>query len=64
MQVGRLYWKAVRDYLKQQQFYGVDVKWIESSGWLERDFTINGPRACLRDLSAWAKEIEADRATH
>lgn len=57
MDVGRLYWSTVRDYLRQQQFRGADVKWIESSGWLNREFTINGPAQINRDLQRWAIEV-------
>ena len=57
IEVGRLYWNTVRDYLKQRQFHGDEVKWIESSGWLEREFTINGPAQIRRDLERWAHEV-------
>lgn len=57
MEVGRMYWNQVRDYLKQQQFKGADVKWIESSGWIERTFTINAPVYASKDLQRWAVEV-------
>jgi hypothetical protein len=62
MEVGRFCWNPVRDYLKSQQFRGVDVKWIESSGWIERTFTINGPANIARDLKRWADEMTASDA--
>jgi hypothetical protein len=43
--VGRLYWSDVRDYLKAERFKGYDIDWIESSGWIERTFTITGSGA-------------------
>jgi hypothetical protein len=60
MEVGRLFWNPVRDYLKQQQFRGVKVTWMESSGWIERVFTINGPEFVARDLQRWAASFQAD----
>ena len=62
MEVGRLYWNPVRDYLRQQQFRGVAVKWIESSGWIYRVFTIDGPERVRRDLQRWAEEIATEQA--
>jgi hypothetical protein len=57
MEVGRLFWGTVRDYLRQEQFKGAEVKWIESSGWLDRKFTINAPSYVATALKGWAHDI-------
>lgn len=62
MEVGRLYFNSVRDYLRQQQFTGADVKWIESSGWIEREFTINAPAYVGRYLQRWAHEVNTSKS--
>ncbi len=57
MEIGRLHWADVRDYLKAAQFKGAKIEWIESSGFFERQFTIKGDvadlRAIKRDFDAW-----------
>lgn len=58
MDVGRLYWNTVRDYLTQQRFYGAEVTWIESSGWVERAFTIKGPAYIATYLRRWATQVD------
>jgi hypothetical protein len=55
MTVGRLCWKPLRDYLRKEQFMGHDVKWVESSGWLEREFTISAPAVVFAALEKWSK---------
>ena len=55
-EVGRLHWNTLRDYLRQQQFKGAEVKWIESSGWIARTFTINAPAYVARDLQRFAEQ--------
>ena len=40
--VGRLLCGNVRDFLKKCQFQGMNIKWIESTGMIERSFSIKG----------------------
>lgn len=64
VEVGRLLWNPLRDYLRARKFAGMDVEWIESSGWIKRTFTIKGSEASMaivrRDLARWAKGFEND----
>jgi hypothetical protein len=45
--VGRLLCSHVRDYLAQQKLRGFQIEYHESSGLLEREFTIAGDRDCV-----------------
>jgi hypothetical protein len=62
---GRLLWGQVRDCLKQAKFLGMDIEWIESSGWVERDFTIKGKpedvRLIVNGLMEAFKNLEQSR---
>lgn len=40
--VGRLVCSKFRNFLDQCKFKGMDIEYIESSGWIERDFMIKG----------------------
>lgn len=42
IKVGRLLCSPVRNFLKKCQFKGRDIKFMESDGWIERDFIISG----------------------
>jgi hypothetical protein len=59
LELGRLYWNTVRDYLRQQQFNGAEVKWIELSGWIDRTFTVNAPAYVARDLQRFAAQCSS-----
>lgn len=58
--VGRLLCRQVRDFLKEARLVGWDIDYVESSGLIERDFTIIGPSSDLRfvksALDNWADE--------
>jgi len=41
-EVGRLLCGQVRDFLNKCKFKGMDIEFNESSGLIERDFTIRG----------------------
>ena len=60
--VGRGLCRTFRHYLKRQQFLGIPVTWLESSGWFEREFTIKVPgdhaTRIRGDLIRWAKQLE------
>jgi hypothetical protein len=62
--VGRLLCGPVRDYLKSQEFIDPEVKFLESSGWIERQFTVRGPLTRLtkiRDaINLWSAELDAE----
>lgn len=62
---GRLICGFVRDALKQAKFKGFDIEWLESSGWIERTFTIKGnPQHVQTVVAAIVKSIEeAERET-
>ena len=61
--VGRLLCRQVRDYLKQCEFKNENIKWIESSGFIERTFVIKGDQPVLEDIESdldrWIKKREA-----
>ena len=40
--VGRFICGQLRDHLNQCKFNGYNIDFIESSGWIERDFVIKG----------------------
>lgn len=42
IEVGRLLCGKVRDFLNKCKFKGMDIQFNESSGFIERDFTIRG----------------------
>jgi hypothetical protein len=42
IEVGRLLCGRVRDFLNKCKFQGMDIQFNESSGFIERDFTIRG----------------------
>lgn len=62
MEVGRIYWKPLRDYLKAEQFRGINLTWMESSGWIVHTFYIKGldrDVQPLRDtLHRWAETVD------
>lgn len=39
---GLLLWTTVRSLLEQAKFAGLDIEWMESSGFFSRDFVIKG----------------------
>jgi hypothetical protein len=57
IEVGRLLCGRVRSYLAKAKFEGAKIEWIESSGILEREFTIKGEsedvKAIERDFDVW-----------
>lgn len=60
--VGRLLCGQVRDFLRSAKFTGHDIDWQESSGWIERTFTVKGDptsvRWVMRRLEHWRQSIE------
>ena len=62
--VGRMLCGSVRDFLKETQFKGAAIDWIESSGWLERQFVIRGDFETLHKIRTqilqWAQEVNQD----
>jgi hypothetical protein len=59
---GRLLCGAVRKYLRKVSFRYPEVRWMESSGWIKRDFQIIGSEDKVRnvytDLKSWSKRLE------
>lgn len=57
---GRLLCRHVRDILSQYQVMGANIKWVESSGWIERDFLIRGDDDSVlkikQVLEKWAQD--------
>lgn len=55
--VGLGLWGQMRRFLRESQFRHDDIRWLESSGWIERTFTIKGDSASLaliqRELDRW-----------
>lgn len=58
VEVGLLYFGAVRDFLKRCKFNGLNIEWYEGSGWLERTFIVKGNERDLlnikHSLEKWA----------
>lgn len=60
--VGLGLWGQMRRFLREAQFRHDEIRWLESSGWIERTFTIKAEPAVLagikRDLDRWVSELE------
>lgn len=60
IRAGRLFCGTLRDFLSECKFNGIDIRWIESSGWLERDFIIKGNSEVVlrikQSLDKWIQE--------
>ncbi len=58
---GRLICGHVRNFLKKCQFKGMDIMFMESDGWIERDFVISGSDNDINivraSLDNWAKSL-------
>ena len=54
--VGRMLCGQVRNFLNKCKFQGMDIEYLESSGWVQRDFTIKGP---VNDVTTVQKSLEA-----
>ena len=51
--IGRLYIKAIRNFLKQAKFEGVIEDFIESDGWVQHRFNIKGDPDNLEQVSRY-----------
>ncbi len=62
--VGRMLCGQVRDFLESCKFKGMDIEYLESSGWLERDFTVKGSNddiiAVHQSFKDWMKRLDDD----
>ena len=60
LKVGRLYWGKVRSFLNECKFKGMDIDFIESDGWLQRDFIVKGSDHDMSVIKSsfdnWVKE--------
>lgn len=60
--VGRAHCGRIRDFLKRCKFKGVDIEYIESSGWIQRSFTVKGSDDDIVSIHKayldWAKATE------
>ena len=58
--IGRMLCRQVRDFLDKCKFRGLDIEYIESSGWIDREFTIKGSANDIahinQSLANWARE--------
>lgn len=65
--VGRLYIRAVRDYLNRLKFEHHNIDFYESSGWLSHDFVIKGGDRIVQfaasELNEWMLALEEKKAT-
>ena len=61
IEVGRLLCGQVRHFLKTCRFKGIDIMFLESDGWIERDFIISGTSEDLkvvkRSLDVWMEAL-------
>jgi len=57
---GRLACGQVRDFLDSCKFKGMSIDYIESRGWVQRDFTIKGSDKDIltvhASLKSWSEE--------
>jgi len=58
--VGRLLCGTVRGYLDKCKFKGMDVDYIESGGWIEREFVIKGSNEDIIKIHAALKAWGSD----
>lgn len=63
---GRLHCGSVRHFLQTTQMKWPDIRFIESDGWIERDFAVFGPtekvNAIERSIDDWcARMLAAER---
>ncbi len=62
--VGRLLCRHIREYLEKCKFKGYEIEWIESSGFIEREFVIKGDpihvEPVAKDLERWAYTINSE----
>ena len=60
-EVGRLYCGEVRNFLNKCKFQGLDIDFIEGSGWLSREFTVKGSDEAIsrvyKCIEDWSNEI-------
>jgi len=61
-EVGILLCRPVRDYLKRMKFYGHDIDFVESSGWLSRTFSVRGSANAISALQSamvnWKRQLD------
>lgn len=59
-EAGRLLCGTIRSYLKECEFRGLDIRWMESSGFFKRTFIIKGDHADVSlvasRLKSWSKK--------
>jgi len=60
---GLLLWGALRDHLRAYAFDGEQVEWIESRGWISREFRVRAPRSVHQRLHALIDEMNKQPAT-
>lgn len=58
MTVGRRFWGQVRNFLKQCQFEGMEIEWMESDGFFVHDFTIKGSEKDIMEIGGRIEEAE------
>jgi hypothetical protein len=57
--VGRFLCGTVRDYLNSERFMGRSIEFIESSGFLERTFTVRGKQEDVERVMLWMDRLRA-----
>ena len=62
--VGRLLCGEVRYFLDSCKFKGMDIEYLESSGWVQREFIVKGSDQAILSINSslvkWVKEINSD----
>lgn len=57
---GRLIWQPIRSFLEQQIVIGKQIEFVESSGFMTRNFVIKGcdedVRLIVQSLKSWAQD--------
>lgn len=60
---GRIHWRAVRHFLQTTQLEWPDIRFVESDGWLARDFAVFGPtekvEAIRRSIETYCDRLDA-----
>ena len=58
--VGRMLCGAFRSGLNRLRFRSEPIDWIESSGWIQRVFTVKAPATTHAEIAGWIASINKE----
>jgi hypothetical protein len=59
-ELGRIYWKPVRNAVMQLRHDGYRIEVEEGQGFLSRPFFVRGDAAAVEALNSWLRRITGD----